>query len=504
MSANAAVLNRDAALDCLSRQVWDIVVIGGGATGLGAALDAVSRGYRTLLLEQNDFSQGTSSRSTKLIHGGVRYLRQGNVSLVRESLHERGLLLRNAPGLVRPLEFIVPTSSWLETLYYAAGLKAYDFLAGRLGMAASRTLTAGEVLRRAPTLSRQNLAGGVSYFDAQFDDSRLALAVARAVVGLGGTVINYAPVVAVLKCDGRISGVVAKDHESGRQYEIASRSVINATGIFSDRLRQLDDDAAQPTLRFSQGIHIVVDRAFLPGDSAIIVPSTDDGRVLFLIPWHGSVLIGTTDTPVSEPRLEPRPFPAEIEYLLDYASRYLAQPPRLAEIRSCFSGLRPLVSSGAGTAATSTISRDHVVQVSPSGLVTISGGKWTTFRKMGADAVATAARVARLPPGPSRTESLRLNGIAQGSSGGPTAHLTQAPVQLQEEDVVRAVREEMARRVEDVLARRTRLLFVDARAALESAPLVARVMARELSRDAAWISAELASFELLAHGYLPS
>lgn len=488
------MITREAALARLTSETWDVLVIGGGATGLGAAVDAASRGYRTVLLEQSDFAKATSSRSTKLIHGGVRYLRQGNVTLVRESLHERGLLLRNAAEFVRPLEFIIPAHSWMEKLYYAAGLKAYDLLAGRLGMAGSSMLSIAETHRRIPTL-RRGFSGGVSYFDAQFDDSRLAVALAQTLMNQGGLALNYVRVQGLLKQRGRVRGVEAEDGETGDRYSISAHAVVNAAGIFSDEVRHLDTPQSQPSLSLSQGSHIVVDQRFLPGGVAIIVPSTDDGRVLFLIPWHGATLIGTTDLPVEHPQLEPRPLRQEIDFLLEHANRYLETPIQREEIRSCFSGLRPLVKSDHAT-TTSKISRDHVVHVSESGLVSIAGGKWTTFRTMGASAVEAAINAAGLPPKKSQTESLRID-PQDTEENFSLEHLPAV-----NDDFIRAcVRSTMARTVEDVLARRSRMLFVHAQEAVRHAPHVASVIAQELHCDEHWIATQIAEFQQTAEGY---
>ncbi|WP_437230708.1 glycerol-3-phosphate dehydrogenase/oxidase [Planctomicrobium sp. SH661] len=488
-------MNREAALARLSEETWDVVVIGGGATGLGTAVDAASRGFSTLLLEQADFAKATSSRSTKLIHGGVRYLQQGNVHLVRESLHERGLLLRNAPQLVRPVEFIIPAHSWVERIYYATGLKAYDLLAGRLGMAGSRMLSREEMQRRIPTLKREEFSGGVSYFDAQFDDARLAVSLAQTLMNQGGVALNYVRVHALLKENGRVRGVEAEDGETGDRYRISAKSIVNATGIFSDEVRRLDDAAAKPTLSLSQGAHIVVDRKFLPASSAIIVPRTDDGRVLFLIPWHGATVIGTTDTPVENASLEPRPMRDEINFLLEHSNRYLSAKVERSDIRSSFAGLRPLVRSD-HQSTTSKLSRDHVVHVGESGLVSIAGGKWTTFRKMGADAVEAAIKAAGLPQQPSRTESLRFS-LEDTADRFNLDHL---PV-INDEFIRECVRDTMARTVEDILARRSRMLFVNVQEALQHAPHVATVMAQELHFDEHWIATQLAEFQQVAEGY---
>ena len=490
-------MNRDESLQAIEQrgERWDVLVIGGGASGLGAAVDAAARGYRTLLLEQHDFAKGTSSRSTKLVHGGVRYLRQGNISLVRESLRERALLLRNAPHLTRQQSFIVPAYGRTDRAFYGLGLKLYDALAGRFSLGPSKIMTRDEALRELPTVQPAGLRGGVRYFDGQFDDARLALCLAQTLHDLGGVAANYVRVARFVKQHGRISGVIAQDMESGREHEVTARVVINATGVFTDDVRRLDDIGSARLVAASQGAHIVVDRAFLPGDSALMVPKTNDGRVLFAIPWHGRVVIGTTDTPVHETPLEPRPLAREIDFLLEHAARYLAKAPSESDILSTFAGLRPLVRIGTDV-HTARLSRDHTIEVSDAGLVTIAGGKWTTYRQMGQDVVDMAATVTGLKTRLSRTRDLPLHGA------GESADLPGLENELSAARIHRYVRYEMARTVEDVLARRTRLLMLDARAALAAAPGVAAALAAELQRDAAWQQAQLVSFRALAAGYL--
>lgn len=479
-------------LDRVTESVWDIIVIGGGATGLGTAVDAASRGYRTLLFEARDFACATSSRSTKLIHGGVRYLRQGNIPLVRDSLYERGLLLRNAPDLVYPLEFVIPTAGWMQTAYYSAGLKVYDLLAGRLGIQWSRSLNRVDMVNRFPTLNRDLCNSGVAYCDAGFDDARLALALMRTVFQHGGIAVNAMPVDELLKTDGRVSGVVAHDAETGREFSITARAVVNAAGIFCDRIRSLDRSQAPPLLTYSQGSHIVVDREFLPGESAIIIPETEDGRVLFFIPWHGSVLIGTTDIPVPGPNWEPRPQSEEIDYLLDYARRYLSRPIDRGNIRSAFAGLRPLVRSDSAS-STAQISRDHKIEVSEDGLITITGGKWTTYRRMAQDAVDRAICVGGLERRACRTADLKIE---------PTGASAETAVEFSPSRIDDFVRGEQARTVEDILARRTRLLFLDARRAIQIAPEVGDRLATALGRDTDWAAEQIRTFTESASGYL--
>jgi glycerol-3-phosphate dehydrogenase len=517
-------VNRDAMLARLldPGEAWDVLVVGGGATGLGTAVEAVARGYRTALVEGHDFAKGTSSRSTKLVHGGVRYLQQGNVTLVLEALRERGRLLRNAPHLVRNLAFVVPSYDWWEGPFYGAGLKLYDLLAGRLGLEPSRFLSREETLDRIPTLEPHGLRSGVVYQDAQFDDARLAVTLARTIADLGGAAVNYVRAVSLLKQEGLVRGAVVRDEETGAESEVRAKAVVNATGVFADDLRRLDDPESPPILAPSQGIHLVLDRRFQPGESAILVPHTDDGRVLFAVPWHDRVVVGTTDTPVAERSLEPRPLPEEIEFLLTHAARYLTQDPRPEDVLSCFAGLRPLVRGGRAAAKTAVLSRDHTLLVSPSGLVTITGGKWTTYRRMGEDAVDQAALVAGLDERPSSTASLPLHGWTEevrpeaawseyGADAPALARLAAESPGWDEPlhfnlpyracEVIWAARHEMARTVEDVLARRTRALLLDARASAETAPAVAALLAEELGKDAAWQRHQVEAYRTLARGY---
>jgi glycerol-3-phosphate dehydrogenase len=501
-------VNRDQAINALSSgERWDVLVIGGGATGLGAAVDSASRGYRTVLVEQHDFAKATSSRSTKLVHGGVRYLKQGNISLVRESLHERALLLRNAPHLARTQAFIVPAYSWMDLPFYGIGLKTYDALAGKFSLGPSSVISREKTIRELPTVRADKLRGGIRYFDGQFDDAGLAVCLAQKLFGLGGFAVNYVRVDHLLKEAGKITGAVAVDVESGREFEIRARVVINATGVFTDNLRRQDDPQITPMLSVSQGAHIVLDRSFFPGESALMIPKTADGRVLFAIPWQGKVLLGTTDTAVNDAVLEPRPLAQEIEFLLDHARKYLTRAPNESDVLSTFAGLRPLVKSGA-TRSTSALSRDHTIVISPSGLVTITGGKWTTYRRMGEDVVNQAAEVGDLAKAVSRTRDLPLNStcaenIDQLAREDATLMAPLHPrFPYRKADVIHACRHAMARSVEDVLSRRTRMLLLDARAAIKSAPAVAKLIAIELKRDEAWQRDQVSSFETLARLYL--
>jgi glycerol-3-phosphate dehydrogenase len=485
-------------------------------------VDASARGHRTLLLEQHDFAKGTSSRSTKLIHGGVRYLKQGNLSLVLEGLHERGLLCQNAPHLVHPLAFIVPVYSWWQGPFYGIGLKLYDQLAGPLGLGPSQRLSRAETLRLLPTVEPSGLLGGVRYFDAQFDDARLAIHLAQTVFDLEGCAVNYVKVTQLIKDHGRVKGVVAQDQETGEQHELRARVVINATGVFSDAVRRLDEPRIKPVVAASQGAHVVVPRAFLPGDSAIMVPHTPDGRVLFAVPWQDRVILGTTDAPVDTLTLEPKPMAWEIEFILANAARFLTHDPQPDDVLSAFAGLRPLVKAG-NTRNTAKLSRDHTLLISASGLVTLTGGKWTTYRKMAEDAVNQAETVGGLGKRACPTRELRLHGCpadpASPPDPGPYGCDTPALRALRTArpelaarlhpalpctgaEVVWAVSEEMARTVEDVLARRTRALLLDASASIQAAPQVARLLAGELNREDTWGTTAAGDYVRLASRHL--
>lgn len=503
-----------------SRERWDVIVVGGGATGLGSALDAVSRGFRTLLVEAGDFGQETSSRSTKLIHGGVRYLATGQVGLVREALRERGLLLKLAPHIVHPRTFLVPAYSWLDRPYFGTGMALYDLLAGRQGFGRSHIISRREALERVPTLHPASLRGGVVYDDGQFDDARMSIALARTVDDRGGVVLNHARVVRLLREAGRVVGVVVLDTEAAVEHEVRGRVVVNATGVFADDLRRLEDPGQGAWLRPSRGSHVVLDRRFLPGETAVLIPKTDDGRVLFAIPWLGKVLLGTTDLPVEHAVAGPQPERGEVEYLLEHARRYLEPAPGAGDVLATFAGLRPLLGAGSGNGdSTSRLSREHALLVSPGGLVTIAGGKWTTYRRMAIETIDRALEVGELPRRPSGTESIPLHGAGPATAYdalwpgyGTDAEALEALASERAEwsapihealpyrgaHVVWAARAEWARTVEDVLSRRTRALVLDARASVEAAPAVARLLAAELRRDAAWVEGEIEGFRQLA------
>ncbi len=504
-------------------KIWDLIVIGGGATGLGTAVDATTRGYNTLLLEQADFAKGTSSRSTKLVHGGVRYLAQGDVSLVLEALHERGLLRQNAPHLVKNLAFVIPNYEWWSGPFYAIGMKVYDMMAGKLGLGPSEMISKEETIEIIPNIKTGGLRGGVIYYDGQFDDSRLAINLAQTFSKNNGTLANYFKVTGLLKSNDLISGVIATDLESGQEHMIKAKAVVNATGVFVDEVRTMDDPQHSRSIRPSQGVHLVLPSHFLKGDSAIMIPKTDDDRVLFAVPWHHRVIVGTTDTPRDQPELEPQPLESEIEFILNTAGRYLTRAPKRSDVLSVFAGLRPLAYDGNDQEETKEVSRNHQITVSLSGLITVSGGKWTTYRKMGEDAVEKAILVGGLEERPCTTRNMPIHGYSlnrhakdhlqiYGSDRVAILQLMEENPELKDRlhpnleytraEVVWAVREEMARTVEDVLARRTRALFLDARASLEMAPKVAAIIANELNREQPWIDAQIKDFEAVASNYI--
>ncbi len=518
-------LNRSEMLRQLAAHsdAWDLIVVGGGATGVGVAIDAASRGYDVLLLEQSDFGKGTSSRSTKLAHGGVRYLEQGDLGLVMQALKERGLLLQNAPHLVHDLAFVVPNYDWWEAPFYGLGLKLYQLLAGKYGFGKSKILSVEETLNHLPNLKTEGLRGGAVYYDGQFDDARLLIHMVVTAYEQGAKLLNYVEVTGLTKDSrGFVDGVTARDVESGNEVRAKAKVVVNATGAFSDQLRMKAEAATAPIIAPSQGVHLVFDSSFLQGTSAIMVPHTSDGRVLFAIPWHDHTLVGTTDTPVPAPTLEPVAMEQEIDFIIATASRYLAKAPTRNDVLSVFAGIRPLVRAS-GIGSTAALSRDHVVHIDSSGLLTIAGGKWTTYRHMAEDCVDQAATLAQLPERPCATKHLRIHGFNESPEGlgslavygsdaryihsliesdaglGDRLHPTLPYVKA---EVLWAARNEMARSVEDVLARRTRALFLNARAALEMAPTVADLLAIELGWSEEFKAQQLADFGDTAANYI--
>ena len=518
-------MNREEMLERVKERekIWDFVIIGGGATGAGCAVDAASRGFSVLLLERSDFGKATSSRSTKLVHGGVRYLAQGDIHLVKEALKERGILLKNAPHLVKKMAFIVPVYNFWDKFFYGAGLKIYDFLSGGYSFGKSRILSKKETLEKLPNAGGENLQGGIVYFDGQFDDARLLIDLIKTAAGQSAVVLNYAKVFGFSKDEtDKISGVDFQDEISGEIFSVKARAVINATGAFCDSVRKLSDQRAEKIIEPSQGIHLVFDKKYLPGENALMIPKTPDGRVLFAIPWHDKILIGTTDTPVERAELEPKALEKEIKFILETVKNYLAQPPEREDILSVFAGIRPLVKS-AKNANTAKLSRDHTIEIDRSNLLTITGGKWTTYRRMAEDAVNQAIKTANLTEKKCITKDLKIHGFTEnpekfgnlaiyGAAAEEIQKLIDEKPDLAEKlhedlpyqkaEIVWTIKNEMPQTIEDVLARRTRALSLNTRVAIETAPQIAEIMADELKKDKSWIVAQIKQFKETAKNYL--
>ena len=515
-------MNRDDTIAKIkSTDRWDVVVIGGGASGLGIAVESASRGYATLVVEQSDFAKSTSSKSTKLVHGGVRYLAQGNISLVREATIERGLLTKNAPHLVKNQTFIIPVYNWWSRLKYTMGLKLYDWISGRLSLGSSVFISRKSVLEKLPGIISKNLFGGVLYHDGQFDDARLAINLAQTVFDNGGYAINYVKVTELIKEEGRMGGVKAFDSESNEEFTIKSKAVINATGVFVDTILQMDQPGAKQNIAVSQGIHLVLDKKFFPGNDAMMIPETSDGRVLFIVPWHNKLLMGTTDTPVKNISLEPVALETEIQFVLQTANKYLTVTPTRKDVLSVFAGLRPLAAAQDGAGDTKEISRSHKILVSPSALFSIIGGKWTTYRKMGEDMMDKVEKELKWEHVLSTTASLHIHGYTiESDQADPLYYYgndetfikriidetgndwISEKLQINKAQAIWAIQHEMARTVEDFLSRRTRALLLDARESIRAAPLVARVMAKEMNKDESWVNDQIEFFKSVAKNYV--
>lgn len=515
-------MNRKESLKALKEdQIWDIVVIGGGASGLGAAVDAAKRGYKTLLVEKNDFAKGTSSRSTKLVHGGVRYLQNGDISLVLEALKERGIMKRNAPHLVKDMSFVIPFYDWWNSPFYGLGLKVYDMMAGKLGLGPSTLLNREETIDLIQNVNQDGLRGGVIYHDGQFDDSRMAITLAHTATDLGATLINYIEVIGLLKEKDIISGLEVLDRESQEKFAISAKVVINATGVFSDSIVKMDQPGAPPQIRPSQGVHLVLEKEFLEGPHAIMIPHTSDGRVLFAVPWHDYVVVGTTDTPIDQASEEPRALEEEVSFILSNASQYMTKKPHRKDVKSVFAGLRPLAAQQGDTSQTKEVSRHHKVNVSTSGLISVLGGKWTTYRKMGEDAIDTAIMVGGLNEQKCKTKKLLLHGHIEQVDFTDPLHvygtdrekivslgLPQDNDSLSEKfyisknQILWSVTHEMAIHLEDVLARRVRGLFLDATETMRIAPKVAEIMAEALRKDEDWKTKELKKTNSIIKNYI--
>ena len=503
---------------------WDVIIIGGGATGLGIALDSVTRGFKTLLLEQVDFAKGTSSRSTKLLHGGVRYLAQGNIDLVKEALYERGLLLKNAAHLVNNQTFIIPNYTWWDMFKYTIGLKIYDVLAGKLSFGESIRITKDETISRLSILKNENLKGGVVYHDGQFDDARLAINIAQTAIENGATVLNHFKVNQLKKnTAGIVNGVVAKDMETNTTYNLNAKVVINATGVFTDAILKMDNAQSKDIVRPSQGIHLVLDKSFLPGKDAIMIPKTNDGRVLFLVPWHNRVVVGTTDSLLDSQSLEPKALDKEVDFIIATTNNYLTKKVSKADVLSIFAGLRPLAAPKDKSKKTKEISRSHKIIISKSELITITGGKWTTYRRMAQDTINKAISIGKLQEVSCKTKNIKIHGAVEtndksrhlyiyGTDQGKIEDLIAATPELGEKihtrlpytkaEIVWAIRYEMARTIEDILARRVRTLFLDARATIEIIPMVVKIAAKELDKDAFWEQQQITDFTKIANQYV--
>ena len=502
------------------KKKWDLIIIGGGSSGLGIAVDSASRGYKTLLIEKYDFSKGTSSRSTKLVHGGVRYLQNGDISLVVEALRERGIMRKNAPHLVRDLSFVIPSYDWWNSPFYGIGLKIYDMMSGKLGLGPSTLLSRDEIIKLIPNVKKSGLKGGVIYHDGQFDDARMAISLAQTAENHGATLINYFGVEDLVKEKDMISGVIARDSIKNKSYKIMAKGVINATGVFSDSITNLDIKKRKKTIVPSQGVHIVLDKSFLAGNHAIMVPHTTDGRVLFAVPWNNYVIVGTTDTQIEKCNIEPKPLREEIKFILKNAGSYMKSAPTFKDIKSVFAGLRPLAATENNEKATKEISRHHKVTVSTSGLISIVGGKWTTYRKMAEDTVNTARSVAGLHERECITHNLTIHGYDYSSNWKNPIHFYGTDIEkieslcdqgnssiskkffISKNQIIWSIRNEMAMNLEDVMARRTRSLFLDARECLRIAPKVLEIMAKERGGNTNWIKNEIANFEKVARNYI--
>ena len=505
---------------------WDVIIIGGGARGLGTALDAASRGYKTIMVEAVDFAKGTSSRSTKLVHGGVRYLEQGDISLVKEALKERGLMAQNAGHVVKNQTFVIPNYNWWGGYFYTIGLTVYDLLAGRLSLGRSKYISKKKTIELLPTVEQKGLVSGVIYHDGQFDDSRLAINLAQTAVEKGACVLNYTKVINLLKDDkNQVTGVLVEDKETGEKKEIKGKVTINATGVFTNSIMKMNDKVYKKYIVPSQGIHLVFDKSFLPSDYALMVPKTSDGRVLFAVPWHDKIIVGTTDTLIKSHSLEPIALESEIEFVLETAQRFLAKKPTRADVLAVFAGLRPLAAPEKEGQSTKEVSRSHKIFVSETGLITITGGKWTTYRKIAEDIIDKAISEKKLPKKECKTEHLSIRGNQKTSTLDRENHLyvygsdiknimalQNNALELKEKihpdydftmaEVAWAIRYEMAITLDDILARRVRLLFLDSRAAISSCEKVARFMAKELGKDELWITNQISEFKTIANGFL--
>ena len=513
-------MNRNDSIVKLNKVLeWDIVIIGGGASGLGIAVDASKRGYKTLLLEKHDFGKGTSSRSTKLIHGGVRYLQNGDITLVIESLKERGILKRNAPHLVQDLSFVIPTYDWWASPFYGIGMKIYDMMAGKLGLGKSVIISKGETEKLIPNVNKKGLRGGVIYHDGQFDDSRMAITLALSANSKKTALLNYCNVDGLIKNNNEIIGLSFTDSINSKKYQVKSKVVINATGVFAEEIIRMDQPQIEKMIQPSQGVHIVLEKKFLKSKHAILIPQTSDGRVLFAVPWKNYVVVGTTDTQIKNASEEPKPLKEEIDFILKNASKYMTIKPNKGHIKSVFAGLRPLAATS-DKKSTKEVSRSHKIDISPSGLISVLGGKWTTYRKISEDAIDTAISIKKLKKKKCKTEKTKLFGYKKKvdfsdpmhvygslkkkveSLGGKDDNNSLSTKFYITNNIIEwSIIHEMALTLEDILARRTRCIFLDSKESKLIAPNVAKKMAEVLEKDQEWIDTELKNFNKLIKNY---
>ena len=509
-------MNRDKNINKIATEKeWDLIVIGGGASGLGVAVDACSRNLKVLLIEEFDFSKGTSSRSTKLVHGGVRYLKNGELSLVIEALKERGIMLNNAPHLVRNMSFIIPTYDWWDTPFYGIGLKVYDLMAGKLGLGPSKFLSKKETIEKIPNVNQDELNGGIIYHDGQFDDSRMGISLARTVEEHGGAVVNYLKWNSFIYENGQVSGIKVTDQISQCSYALKAKVVVNATGVFAEKIMRADEPKAELKIKPSQGVHLVLDKSFLKSENAIMVPNTSDGRVLFAVPWRDVVVVGTTDTEVNKISIEPKATDQEIDFILSNAEKYMTRKPKRSDVKSVFAGLRPLISRE--NKSSKSLSRKHTIYKSKKGVYHLLGGKWTTYRKMGKDVLDLIESKGQLKLEPSKTEELKIFGYKSNVAWSDPLHYygsekehvmsmgSNKPLSpllpLTEAQIIYAIRYEMALNVEDVLSRRTRCLLLNAKECISIAPKVARIMRSELNAEENWEQEQIKLFLDLAKNY---
>lgn len=503
------------------KQVFDVIVIGGGATGLGVAVEAITRGYSTLLLEAYDYGKGTSSKSTKLVHGGIRYLANFDFALVKEGLEERYYFLNNAPHLAKKQSYLIPFHNLFERFKYSVGIALYDAFAKDKKIGKSQFLSHDQLLSQAPQINPAGMSGGAIYYDGVFDDTRMLVTLLRTFEAQGGMVLNYHPVTDFLYQNNKISGVKAFDSLQGRVLEFTAKTVINATGTLTDvLLNKAEPQQAHQTVSAAQGTHLVFDKAIFDSPHCLVIPETSDGRILFVLPWHDKIIVGTTDVAVDQPSIEPIAQSAEIDFILETLNRYTKAPVTKAQVKSVFCGQRPLVRDPTQK-STKKISRRHEILETDNGLISIVGGKWTIYRRMGEDTINYAVRKNYLPASQSVTRDFKLFGhTASIDQSHLAVYGSQAEkilaIQKQtgnfdkihpdlpylQAEIIYQVREEQAKTVEDVLARRTRAVLLDAKAAKQAAPLVAKLMATELGHDEAWVAQQVESFERFVRAYI--